>query len=190
MENRLRVDLRLGWFAELLRDVEIAAHMAHPLATKAIAAGRVKNDSVDAHTLAHLLRTALLPEAWIAPLEVREARRQVRIRAGLVRIHSRLKYQVHATLAEHGITNPMADLFGKQGRRLLEELQLPEVSQKRIEANLRIVDDLSTEIEIADTELLAMFEPDTRTERLVPIPGIGFHVLPPARQAELAKVVT
>lgn len=47
------------WFADLLADAGIEAHMAHPLATKAIAAGRVKNDSVDARTLAHLLRTHL-----------------------------------------------------------------------------------------------------------------------------------
>ena len=165
-----------GWFADMLQDAGIPAHMAHPLATKAIAAGRVKNDSVDAHTLAHLLRTGLLPEAWIAPLEVREARRQVRMRAGLIRIRSRLKCQVHATLAEHGITTSMTDLFGKQGRRLLGELRLPEVSQQRIRANLRIVGDLNTEIEIADIELLAMFETDSRIQRLLPIPGIGFTI--------------
>lgn len=35
-----------SWFAELLAGVGIEAHMAHPLATKAIAAGRGKNDAV------------------------------------------------------------------------------------------------------------------------------------------------
>jgi len=37
-----------GWFADLLADAGIEAHMAHPLATKAIGAGRVKNDAIDA----------------------------------------------------------------------------------------------------------------------------------------------
>ena len=85
-----------GWFADLLADAGISAHMAHPLATKAISSARVKNDAVDAKTLAHLLRTNLLPEAWIAPPEVREARRLVRMRACMVRMRSRLKCQVHA----------------------------------------------------------------------------------------------
>src|SRR2546425_12058256 len=71
------------WFADLLADAGIEAHMAHPLATKAISAGRVKNDSVDARTLAHLLRTHLLPEAWIAPPPVRERRRLARTRTSL-----------------------------------------------------------------------------------------------------------
>src|ERR1019366_6812300 len=34
-----------GWFADLLADAGVAAHMAHPLATKAIGAGRVKEDN-------------------------------------------------------------------------------------------------------------------------------------------------
>jgi predicted metal-dependent phosphoesterase TrpH len=42
--------------------------------TRAIAAARVKTDSVDARTLAHLLRTDLLPEAYIAPREIRDLR--------------------------------------------------------------------------------------------------------------------
>lgn len=39
-----------GWFADLLVDAGIPAHMAHPLATKAISSARVKNDKVDAKT--------------------------------------------------------------------------------------------------------------------------------------------
>jgi transposase len=68
-----------GWLADLLAEAGIPTHMAHPLATKAISSARVKNDAVDAKTLAHLLRTELLPEAWLAPPSAREARRLVRI---------------------------------------------------------------------------------------------------------------
>src|ERR671930_579160 len=91
-----------GWLADLLADAGIPAHMAHPLATKAISSARVKNDAVDAHTLAQLLRGDLLPEAWPAPPECREARRLTRMRTSLVRMSSRLKCQVQAVLAEHG----------------------------------------------------------------------------------------
>ena len=93
-----------SWFADLLADAGIPAHMAHPLATKAISAARVTNDAVDAKTLAHLLRTNLLAEAWIAPPAAREARRQVRTRAGLVRMRSRVQSQRHALLADLGIS--------------------------------------------------------------------------------------
>src|SRR3712207_5622132 len=49
-----------GWVTELLEDLELKPHLAHPLACKAIAAARLKNDKVDARTLAHLLRADLL----------------------------------------------------------------------------------------------------------------------------------
>jgi transposase len=163
-----------SWFAELLADAGIPAHMAHPLGTKAIASGRVKNDAVDARTLAHLLRANLLPEAWIAPPEVREARRLVRMRVSLVRMRSRLKCQVHALCADAGVAVPVADLFGRRGRELLGDLALRPISAGRLAASLRLIDDLGREIAEADRELMRLHRGDDRIRRLTPIPGIGF----------------
>lgn len=163
-----------GWFADLLTDAGIQAHMAHPLATKAIATARVKNDAVDAKTLAHLLRTNLLPEAWIAPPEVREARRLVRTRASLQRISSRLKCQTRAILVDHGITLPITDYFGPAGRNLLAEARLPEASRNRVDAALRLIDQVGSEVGICEAEIRARFKTDPRLRRLLPIPGIGF----------------
>jgi len=162
-----------GWFADLLADAGIEAHMAHPLATKAIGAGRVKNDAIDAATLAQLLRTNLLPEAWIAPPEVRELRRLVRMRASLVRIRSRLKCQVHAICADAGIPVAASDLFGRKGRAGLEALVLPPITASRLAAHLRLIDDVGREIIAADREIVAAFRGDDRVRRLLPIPGIG-----------------
>ncbi len=162
-----------GWFADLLADAGIEAHMAHPLATKAVGAGRVKNDAIDAATLAHLLRTNLLPEAWIAPPAVRELRRLVRMRSSLVRIRSRLKCQVHAICADAGAPVPASDLFGRKGRGSLETLELPAITAGRLAAHLRLIDHLGREIVTADREIVAAFKGDDRVRRLLPIPGIG-----------------
>jgi transposase len=134
-----------GWFADLLADLGVPAHMSHPKGTKAISSARVKNDAVDAETLAQLLRTDLLPEAWIAPPVCREARRLVRTRAALVRLRSRFKCQLLALLAEHGVQLPeVADPFGKEGRRFIQNVALTEESQFCVTANLRVVDLLTT----------------------------------------------
>ena len=162
-----------GWFADLLAELGIPAHMAHPLATKAISSARVKNDAVDAKTLAHLLRTNLLPEGWIAPPEVREARRLVRMRASLVRVRAKLKAQVHALLGEHGVQPDVVDLFSNKGRQLLREQQLPAISRSRLEACLRLIDEVSLEIVIAEREIYQTIKEDERVKRLLPIPGIG-----------------
>jgi transposase len=114
-----------SWFADLLADAGIPAHMAHPLATKAVAAARVKNDAVDARTLAHLLRTSLLAEAWIAPPAAREARRLVRTGLGWSGCAHGCNPQLHALLADLGVIPELTTLFGPAGRRWLADLPMP-----------------------------------------------------------------
>ena len=162
-----------SWFADLLADAGIPAHMAHPLATKAISAARVKNDAVDAKTLAHLLRTNLLAEAWIAPSDAREARRLVRTRAGLVRMRSRVQSQLHALLADLGIIPELTTLFGPAGRRWLAELRMPASARGRLDAGLRLIDAITVEVAHADADLRACLAGDYRVRRLLPIPGVG-----------------
>jgi hypothetical protein len=64
---------------------------------------RVKNDVRDAADLADLLRMGRLPEAWIAPPQVRELRELVRHRAKLVTVRCGFKTGVHAVLAKQGL---------------------------------------------------------------------------------------
>ena len=52
-----------GWLLRLLEDYGFDPHLVHPLQCEAIASARLKNDKVDAATLAQLLRADLLPEA-------------------------------------------------------------------------------------------------------------------------------
>jgi transposase len=163
-----------AWFADLLAEVGIGAHMAHPLATKAIATARVKNDSVDAKTLAHLLRTNLLHESWIAPPQLRQLRQQVRLRVALRRIGSRIKAHVHALIAEHGYQPPVTDIFSRRGRRWLDELKLPDINRANLQRLLRILDDVEREIAGAEAEIKASFKHDPRIPRLTAIPGVGW----------------
>jgi transposase len=57
-ESKIALEATYGWewLADVLQDAGYELHLSHPLRTKAIAAARVKNDAVDARTLAH--RTA------------------------------------------------------------------------------------------------------------------------------------
>ena len=156
-----------GWFADFLGELGLEAHMAHPLQTKAISSARVKNDAVDAKTLANLLRTNYLPEAWIAPLEVRELRKLVRIRATLVRLRTRLKQQVSATLADHGLQIGAFSLWSAKGQRLLREAELPPISRARVDACVRLVTGFDAEVAAAERELVAAFAGDDRIRRLM-----------------------
>src|SRR5215216_8064462 len=104
-ESKIAVEATYGWewLADVLEEAGYELHLAHPLRTKAIASARVKTDSVDSLTLAHLLRADLLPEAYIAPRELRDLRDLLRHRVALTRMRSALKNRVHALLARHGL---------------------------------------------------------------------------------------
>src|SRR5207249_237486 len=78
-------------------------HLAHPLGVKAFTYRRVKNDERDAADLADLLRMGRLPEAWIAPAEVRELRELTRYRRKLVHLRSSGKDQVYGLRGKLGV---------------------------------------------------------------------------------------
>ena len=57
---------------------------------RAVAQARMKTDILDAKTLAHLLRSDLVAECYIAPREIREDRSLLRLRTNLVQDRTRV----------------------------------------------------------------------------------------------------
>src|SRR6266496_612626 len=174
-ESRIAVEATYGWewLAELLEDAGYEIHLAHPLRTRAIAAARVKTDAVDARTLAHLLRADLLPEAYVAPRELRDLRELLRHRIALTGMRSALKNRVHAILAKHGITRQHSDLFGPGGRRFLDELLLREAPRRRLDSLMALIDDFDREIKQTTAEIEQRAKADDRVEVLTQIRGVG-----------------
>lgn len=108
------------WFCDLLQEMELPVELSHPGKTKAIASARIKNDKIDAHTLAQLLRADLLPAAHISTPEARRHRELLRHRAMLVRLRTGVKNRVHALLAKYNLVFADAGLFTGKGRAWLE----------------------------------------------------------------------
>src|SRR5438034_3155912 len=131
-----------GWLAGLLEDYGFEAHLVHPLRCKAIASARLKNDKVDAAILAQLLRADLLPEAWIAPAEVRQLRALLRHRASLVRLGTQQRNRIHAVVADFGYDRSGSYLSGP-GRGWLAGLDLPATSQEIVAGCLAVIDGLA-----------------------------------------------
>src|SRR6478672_11359009 len=161
-----------GWLVELLEDYGFEAHLVHPLQCKAIASARLKNDKVDAAILAQLLRADLLPEAWIAPPQVRQLRALLRHRASLVRLGTGLRNRIHAVAADFGYDRTGSYWTGP-GRGWLAELDLPAVSREIVTDCLASIDALAPVIERLDTELHQRAKADPRVKVLTALPGVG-----------------
>jgi transposase len=162
-----------GWVVELLDELELEPHLAHPLANKAIASARLKNDKVDARTLAHLLRADLLAEAWIAPPQVRELRTLLRFRAALVRTRTASKNRIHAVFADRGIPKDEYSLATKAGRASLQALELPRIQRLVVEHSCALIDSLAEPIASLEHEIRAQATPDARVEALTNLYGVG-----------------
>jgi transposase len=143
------------------------------LGVKGFAYRRVKNDERDARDLADLLRMGRLPEAWVAPPDVRGLREVVRHRCKLVALRSGLKAQVHAVLAKQGVHVPMSDLFGVGGTKLLDELALDAPFQARVLSLRRLIDAFTFEIDILAERTGGQLARDPGFQACRPSPGWG-----------------
>ena len=161
-----------SWLAELLELLGLEPRLAHPAGCKAIASARLKNDKVDARTLAQLLRADLLPEAWLAPKEVRDLRALLRHRAALVGMRTTMKCRIRAVLADHGAQAP-SSLWTGPGRRWLRDLELGKVPRSIVDDDLGLLDAIELPLARLEREIATRAKPDARVEALQRLPGIG-----------------
>jgi transposase len=76
----------------------------------------LSKDKIDSEMLAHLLRCDLIPEAYAAPIEIREQRDLIRFRSNLVRTKSRFKNKIKSILLRKGFVYKKTNL-DKEMRR-------------------------------------------------------------------------
>lgn len=77
---KIAVESTMNWipFYESLEGLGCDISLSNPLAAKAIAAARIKNDKVDSRIIADLLKTNLLPMAYIQLRDIRDLKEIVR----------------------------------------------------------------------------------------------------------------
>jgi transposase len=174
-QPRVVLEATYGWYwaADVLAAAGAEVHLAHPLGVKAFTYRRVKNDEKDAADLADLLRMGRLPEAWIAPAEIRELRELTRYRLKLVQRRSGFKEQVHAVLAKLGIPVTCTDVFGVWGNIWLDGLALPQPYAGKVASLRKLIGELATEIALLDAVIADLLGGHDGYRALQVLPGIG-----------------
>jgi transposase len=186
---RVVLEATYGWYwaADTLAAAGAEVHLAHPLGVKAFTYRRVKNDERDAADLADLLRMGRLPEAWIAPAEVRELRELTRYRAKLVSLRTSCKDQVHAVLAKLGVPVTCSDIFGKAGSAWLDGLGLPQPYAGKVLSLRQLTGELTTEITMLSEVIASLLAAGRGYQVIQQLPGIG-PVLAAVIIAEIGEV--
>jgi transposase len=139
-----------------------------------ISQARAKTDRLDARTLARLLWTGELEAVWMPPEWISRMRRRLARREQLVRARSRVKNEIHAVLMRQLKGRaPASDLFGVKGRAWLRSLELPEVEDETVQAGLRHIEFLDTEIEQVERLIAKDALQSPQIKRLMTVPGVN-----------------
>ena len=175
------------WIADFLEDLKLDPHLGHPPALKVLAQHEAKSDRCDGDRLGKFQLRGIFPESYLAPPDVRQIRERTRYRMALSGLRSSVKNRVHAILHRFGILHSFSDLFGKQGRRFLEQLELPSASRAVLTSSLEILDEVVRHIQDVEKWMENNLEEDEIVRLLRTIPGIGL-ILAHVIRAEIGQI--
>jgi transposase len=149
--------------------------LANPNKTRIIAEAKIKNDRMDARVLADLVRADLVAESYVPTKEIREQRALPRQRRSLVNDVVAVKNRIHNQLDKYDLRSEYSDLFGKQGREWLRNLQLPPAERIILDVNLKQLQNLEESVQTLTVKIAqeAIHQPDVKL--LMGFTGIDYY---------------
>jgi transposase len=137
-----------GWryVAEELERAGCRVHLAEPAeaAERKGPKRRAKTDFADARHLRELLQQRRVPESWIPPPEVQEARALIRLYKDLMEERTGWAQRIRATLFHQGV-GELASVLDARGRALLPGVELSAEGHRAVEMGLRQIERLGQE---------------------------------------------
>jgi transposase len=126
------------WLADLCAQESIPFVLGHALYMKAIHGGKAKNDKIDSHKIAALLRGGMLPPAYVYPAEMRATRDLLRRRTHLMRKRAELLSHVQNTNSQYNLPAIGTNIAYKANREGVAERFTDPAVQKNIEVDLAL----------------------------------------------------
>jgi hypothetical protein len=163
------------WLADLCADHGIPFVLGHALSMKAIHGGKATNDTIDAHTIAVLLRGGMLPQASVYPAEMRATRDLLRRRMPLARKRGELLAHVHNTNSQYHLPAIGTKIASKANRDGVAERFADPAVQKSIAVDLALLtyyDELLRDVELTIVTTAKHHDAQTLYRRQT-VPGLG-----------------
>jgi transposase len=163
------------WLADLCVQEGIPFVLGHALYMKAIPGGKAKNDKIDSHKIAALLRGGMLPQAAVYPAQRRATRDLLRRRIHLMRKRAELFAHVQKTNSQYNLPDIGKKIAYKANRDGVAERFADPAVQKSIEIDLGLMtyyDQLLTDLELSIVRSAKPHDANT-FYRLRSIPGVG-----------------
>jgi len=163
-----------GIMYDMLTEFGVDVKVAHALKVKAIASAKIKTDTIDARTLAELLRANLIPEVYVPTKNIRSQKDIIRQRCWLVKLKTMLKNRIHQVISRNHAESPgFSDIFGVGGRKFLNSLELPQPDQAILRQDLSLFDFINEQIKLTE-KWIEDFLADNHYRKIIQtIPGFG-----------------
>ena len=163
------------WLADVCAAEAITFVLGHALAMKAIHGGKTKNDRIDPHKIAVLLRGGLLPQAYVYPAAMRSTRDLLRRRLPLVRKRGQLLAHIQNTRAQYNLPafeKRLAYPGNREG--VVEHFPDPSV-RKSIDVDVVLIDQYDALVNDLERTIVrdAKRHDGDAFHRLRSVPGIG-----------------
>ena len=163
------------WLADLCAREGIAFVLGHALYMKAIHGGKAKNDKIDAHKIAALLRGGMMPQAYVYPAEMRSTRDLLRRRMHLMRQRAGLLAHVQMTNQQYNLPDIGKKIAYRNNREGVAERFADPSAQSNVAFDLKRIgfyDDLLNQIELEILRHARKHDANT-LHLLDSVPGVG-----------------
>lgn len=163
------------WVADFCSNENIPFVLGHALYMKVIHGGKAKNNKIDAHKIAVLLRGGMIPMAYVYPSHMRSTRDLLRRRTHLVRKRAELLAHVQNTNYQYNLPDIGKKIAYKANRVGVAERFPDEAVQKSIELDLKLLDFYDSLLLRLEHELSLTAKAHDADSyfRIRSIPGIG-----------------
>ena len=165
--------------AELLKELGGEVKMAKQLQVKAIAHARIKTDKRDSRTLAHLLRSNLIPEVYQREAWNRRAQRVMRMRAFWIAKKTELMNKIRTLLAQQReevrleVEKLSGALFSDKGLKYMENLLLEDKDKEILDELIRGYREIRAHIKTSDGTVRALYGEIEEAARIDTVPGFA-----------------
>lgn len=161
--------------ADLCRKEGIPFVLGHALYMKAIHGGKAKNDKIDSHKIAVLLKGGMIPMSYVYPEKMRATRDLIRRRNYLVRKRAELLAHIQNTNSQYNLEETFGCLTHVKNREGIVEQFTDPVVQKSMSVDLAVI--RSYDIILGDLERtivrIARHHDPVSYALLQTIPGVG-----------------
>ncbi len=163
------------WIADFCHKENIPFVLGHALYMKAVHGGKTKSDKIDSYKIAALLRSGMIPMAYVYPQEMRATRDLLRRRMHFMRKKSELLSHIQNTKSQYNLPDFEKTITRKNNRKEVAEHFTDPIVRRSIELNLSLINQYDYVLKGVENYILSkvrVHDPNT-FYLLRTIPGVG-----------------